>query len=286
MMVEMFDWTCKHEKQLSTVLLVVALVTFIASVGLFLSGQILPFNFLPERLVPSSLLATIMPALSVLLVYELLLLTLAVREPFVVFVRREFEIISLIVLRDLFKKLEELSVSDDNRLLLELTVVAIGSIVLYFFVEVLERIQRNFIKGELKEDLPDKVPWLKEPKRWLELALLVFFAGLVVYETIGLVVGIPGAGYDRLFLTLVFSGLIVFSVVQLFMTLLATSSYEVLFEHSALVLASVVVLIALPKDSLTGVPMIIAALLFVIATLLLHGFARGQALIGVWRQLK
>lgn len=123
-------------------------------------------------------------------------------------------------------------------------------------------------------------------KGWFESGLFIFFTGLVAYEAVGWLVGVPSAGFNAAFLELTFSALIVFNVVLLFLTLFSTEGYETLFEHSALVLASLTVLIAISKDPIIAVPLIIAALLFVIVTLLLHGFARGRPITGQMKTLK
>lgn len=152
----MMSWVINHEKFVKHALLTVALVVFLLAVAAYLSTRVFDIVMLPERFVPDSLLAALTPAISVLLVYELLLLTTSVTGPFVVFIRRQFEIISLIVLRDLFKIMDGLAVTETPPpdLLIELAVVAIGSIILYFFVEVLERIEIRFVNGTLKKELP------------------------------------------------------------------------------------------------------------------------------------
>jgi hypothetical protein len=284
----MADWIKQHEKRIKQALLLTAAGVFV--LGFLLHGVTLvwPGAPIPERFIPPSFLAAITPAISVLLVYELLLLTLAVRGPFVVFVRREFEVISLIVLRELFKKMDELSLSDTvtGGLLGDVAIIAAGSIVLYFFVEVLERIERRFVSGALKKEIANDARWLQAVKNGLEVGLLAFFAGLAVYEGAGWTLGVPGTGFDAFFLQAVFLALIFYNVMSLFLTLLATEGYETLFEHSALVLASITVLVALPKQTIVAMPLIIVALLFVIMTLLLHGFARGYSMRGMVRRIK
>ncbi len=281
----LFSYIESKEARVKKVLLASALLVFISSVLVYGLSFLFPDLPIPKQLVPPTLLTAITPALSVLLVYELFLLTLATHGPFIMFVRREFEVISLIVLRDLFKILDNLAADTTQQLLTEVVVVMVGSIVLYFFVEVLERIERNFVGGELKQNLPGQNQILHFLKSILETGVLIFFAGLVAYEGIGSLVGMEAAGYGPTFLHIVFSALIIYNVIMLFITLLATDSYEVLFEHSALVLASIIVLIALEKDQVVGVPMIIGALLFVICTMFLHGFARGESLSRLFRKI-
>lgn len=284
----MMNWIVAHQKGIKHALLLTALLTFLLAVVSYSISRLFAPGFIPEQFIPSSLLGAITPAISVLLVYELLLLTLSVKGPFVIFIRRQFEVISLIVLRDLFKKMDELAVTDiiPAHLLVELAVVGVGSILLYFFVEVLERIESNFIKGALKEELPTKNSWLHSTKGWFEAGLFVFFTVIVAYEAVGWLAGVPGTGFNQAFLELTFSGLIIFNVTLLFLTLLATEGYEILFEHSALIVASLTVLIAISKDTLVAIPLIIAALLFVIVTLMLHGFARGRSISGQLKLLR
>lgn len=256
-----------------------ALVTFMLSLLLFFLGRLLPDIPIPQRFVPDSLLQTITPPLSIILIYELLLLTLATTGSFVTFVVRQFEIVSLIIVRDLFKRLDALSAGFETHLLIEIAVVAFGGVLLYFMIEVLERIEAHFTLGDLKEELPaGNTHKQRQFKNFIELGLMMYFLTLVAIEGVGFIIGIPGMGYNDSFIRLVFSGLIVFSIFLLLLVMIVQRSYEVLFEHTALVLAAVVVLIALEGEMIIAIPMIISALLFVILTLLLHGFARGKSI--------
>lgn len=267
----------KHEKLIGKLLIGAALATFLVSLTFFGIDLVWP-GVLPERLVPRSLLATITPGIIMLLLYELYILVLSTRGTFIGFIHVQFEIISLIILRDLFKKLDELSHGVTPHLLTELTVVAIGSIVLYFFVEILERIRHNLSFAAYEEKELARLTWTQRGKRGLRILLGTYFFFLVLAEGIGWLAGIPGTGFDTRFLTLVFGGLIVYNVLMLFAVLLISNSYETLFEHSALVLASSVVLVSLRLDPVVAIPLIVGALLFVIATLMLHGFARGASI--------
>ncbi|HSH18107.1 MAG TPA: hypothetical protein VK978_01865 [Candidatus Saccharimonadales bacterium] len=268
-------------------LLVVALLTFVVGMLTLLIDSLFPGLGIPQRFVPKSVLAAVVPGLSVLLVYELLLVILAARGPLVPFVRHMFELVSLIVLRDLFKKLEELSANGHTGLYLEVGVIAAGSLLLYFLAEVLQRIESNVVGQELTEqDLPKPNRRLNRLKDMLEIILLAAFVVLTLFEGIGWLLGIPGTGFAKSFLNYSFLGIIVFNFFLLFISLLDTDDYETLFEYSALLLASVIVFIALPLHPFIQLPMIIAAFLFVLITLFLHGFARGQRLGTLFRQLR
>ncbi|MBC7546683.1 hypothetical protein H7171_02960 [Candidatus Saccharibacteria bacterium] len=276
-----------QRSKIKLVMLGISLAVFLIGVALYLGS--LAFNELPvsARFVPNSVLMAITPALSVLLVYELFVLILSVQDTLVTFIRHLFEVVSLIVIRDMFKSLEQLSSNPDTRLYIEFGVIAIGSLVVYFLVEVLERIENNFISMSLEiKDSPKKSALLAYVKNYLELLLILAFLGLSLYQGIAWLAGVHGTGYNTAFLNIAFSGVIFFNFILLFLSLFATDNYETLFEYSSLVLASAIVLIALPKNPLIYVPLIISALLFVIITMLMHGFARGQSLGSLFRQIK
>lgn len=276
-----------QRSKIKLVMLAISLAVFLIGVTLYLGS--LAFDGLPvsARFLPNSVLMAITPALSVLLVYELFVLILSVQDTLVTFIRHLFEVVSLIVIRDMFKSLEQLSSSPDTRLFIEFGVIATGSLVVYFLVEVLERIENNFISMSLEiKDSPKKNALLAYVKNYLELLLLLAFLGLSLYQGIAWLAGVYGTGYNTAFLNIAFSGVIFFNFILLFLSLFATDNYETLFEYSSLVLASAIVLIALPKNPLIYVPLIISALLFVIITMLMHGFARGQSLGSLFRQIK
>lgn len=273
----MFNFFLSREKQITKYLLWSAFVVFVLSM---ISYGVNTFfaTPLPERFVPTSLFAAITPAISVLLVYELFALTLGTRGSFVSFIHREFEIISLIVLRDVFKQLDNLSAHVTNQLLLELVIVAVGSLVLYFLVEVLERIKQQIVSGKLEQAHFSESKVMRAIDHVVEAGLLLYFVAIVIYEGVGWILGIQGLGFSTQFLELVFAGLVVYNIVNLFMVLIVSHTYETLFEHSALVLASSIVFITLSEPPYISVPMVIGALSFVVITLFLHGFTRGESL--------
>lgn len=273
----MFDFFLKHEKVITLWLLWLAFGVFIIALINLGIGTLLP-GFLPKQFVPNSLFAAITPAISVLLVYELLLLTLGTRGSFVSFIHREFEIISLIVLRDVFKQLDNLSLGVTPQLLNDLTFVAVGSLVLYLLVEVLERVNQQIVSGKLDQAHVSQNKVINFLSHIVETILLIYFVAIVFYEGIGWLLGTPGLGFSTQFLELVFMALITYNIINLFMILIVSHTYETLFEHSALVLASSIVFITLSEPPHIAVPMVIGALTFVVLTLFLHGFARGETL--------
>lgn len=274
----------KHEKVITRFLLIGAFLIFLVSVVFYLTDIVFP-NILPKQVVPTSIFSTIPPAISVVLLYELFILTLSAGDSFIRFIHREFEIISLIVLRDVFKKLDNLSAGVTSDLLLELVVVTIGSLVLYFFVEVLERIASN-LKNAVQAKPSKSDRWVLSIKTIFISMLLFYFLGMTTYELIGMLSGQSGFGFDKTFLEYIFRGLVLFNIAMLFVVLIVEHSYETLFEHSALILASSIVLISFSEKPLIAIPMVVAALLFVIATLLLHGFARGESIRLTLKKIK
>lgn len=260
-------------------LLFLAIGVFAAGLLAYMLSAAWPGLPLPARFVPQTLLGTLLPPFSIILVYELFLLVLSATGSVVTFVRHLFEVVSLILLRDLFKRLDELSASFNSGLLTEIAVVAVGAVALYALIEVLQRLERHFIGGELAEEIPGHEGRQQRVfKDVLELLLLVFFLGLTLYEGLGWLLGWPGTGFNDVFINLAFSGVIIYSVFLLLLVLTTIESYETLFEHSALVLTAVIALVAFEAPIMVQVGMLLASLLFVIVVMLLHGFARGKSL--------
>lgn len=271
----LLDFLKRHEPFITRFLLITAFIVFLLCVFFYLFDMAFP-DILPKSIVPASIFSTITPAISVVLLYELFVLTLSAGGSFISFIHREFEIISLIVLRDVFKKLDSLSSGVNTELLTELAIVAIGSLVLYFFVEILERIASN-VKTNTEPRPQRSDNWVSSIKTVFISILLFYFLYMTGYEIVGMLGGHAGFGFDKTFLEYIFKGLVLFNIAMLFVVLIVEHSYETLFEHSALILASSVVLISLSEKPLIAIPMVTIALLFVITTLLLHGFARGES---------
>lgn len=256
-------------------LLLVAAIVFGLALVLYVCNWLGALPTALQRFAPASILGVLTPALTVVLMYEMMLLALALRHSLVRFTQVLFEVVSLVILRELFKRLDHLVLAGPlvPAELLELMIVMAGSLALYFLIEVLERVQRRYSR---RVDFEPRR--LVAVKQVLSAGATVGLSGLILLNTVGWLLGWPSAGFDMDFLRVVFSLLVLVSAALLLASILFVHTYETVFEYSALTLSAVVCLLALGLPPVTKVMLVTIAAVFSIGTLSLHGFARGDSL--------
>ncbi len=258
-------------------LLLLAIGVF--AVALLLYGANLLNIRLPlaPNLIPKSLFATLVPPLTVLTVYELVHLAVAVQAPLVQFIRTLFQVVSVTILSDLMKDLSKLPLRGPSvAQLTEPGMLLAAAFLLYLLIEFLERLERRHVRSSKPKMTPRLAPY-RNVFAW---GLLAYVVGFAAYNAVGLLTSIPHVGFTDEFLRLIFSGFVIVNVFILLIALFFVKTYETLFEFFALVLASVMVLYAVPLATPPKLTIVFAALIFSIATLSLSGFARNNSPTG------
>ncbi len=258
-------------------MLLLSIIIFAAALLIYathLIGIKLPLS---DKLIPDSLLATLIPPLTIITVYELVRLAVSIQASLAQFIRTLFQVVSVIIISDLLKNMAKLPV--DNLELGHLAgpgMLLASSVLLYFFIELLERRELRILKSKHPKITPYLSPYRKV-FAWGLLAYVVLFSA---YTAGALLFGWPHAEYLTEFLRLIFAGFVIANVFILLIALFFVKTYETLFEFFALVLASVMVFFALPLQTLPRIVIIFAALFFAIAILSLHGYARSSESAG------
>lgn len=258
-------------------LAVFALIAFIGGVGLFGIDHFWGNALISDRLVPDTLFGALGPPLMILLFYELLSLAQSFSHSLIECVRRQFEVLSLILLRDVFKDID-LLVSGSQysvRLLTDIAIIAFGSVGLYFVIELLERLQKRYDKMTAHVI---SAGYTRAKNALSALAVITITVIASVFVLRWLLVP-NSTGLDAQYFAVSLSCIALFSALLLFISIIYVKGYESLFENSALVLASLVSILSLNFDPSVRVLALILSAVFVVTTLLLHGFARGKTSI-------
>lgn len=267
----------QSEQRVRNGFLIVAGLIFAIELGLFFAHQI-NLNFIPERFVPKNFLDTINAPLTLILVYEIYLLVASTSHSIIEFISKQFEVITLIILRSVFKDLSHLSTYPDITLATPLVwtigISLVGSLFLYFLIEVFQRFQQQFSTRELSLEPQG----LTEAKQQSTILLSVFVLAVTLYYGTIWIMG-TGTGFEINYFKQIFSLLIIFDVVLLILSMHYFNSFELLFEYSALILASVLVLIAIPLAVPAKLVLVSSALIFCIGTVRLHSFVRENELV-------
>jgi uncharacterized membrane protein (DUF373 family) len=249
----------------------IAVVSYVVALLLvFLTNRGISIGF--SHLVPPSYLSAIAAPLTVLLVYELYLLVLAFKKSIVDFLQKQFEIVALLIVRDLFKYVGQ---AGDTLFTITATNVAmalalVGVLVVYGLIEFLERFEARYATEELSQESS----LVTKGKSALSLMLLVWLAGVTIYYLWGGLLGFAGSGLTKPYFGTVFTILLIADIFILLLTLVSKDKFSHVFEYSLFTLASVALRLALPLSTLEKTIVTAAAVLLTMVVIYLHRFVR------------
>ena len=217
-------------------------------------------------LVPTNHFHAVSEAFSVLLGFEILGLVFVLPESISDSVGKQFEILSIILLRESFQEFvhfdepirwELVSVS-----LLPILTDALGGLLTFVALGLFYRFQRH----RRITDSQAAQERFRSTKRLLALVLLATFASIGAQDTWGyLVRGAPGHFFDTFFTLLVFS-----DILLIFLSLRYTTSYQVVFRNSGFALATVFIRLAVTAPTYYNVALSLGSVVFAVCLTLAY----------------
>ena len=208
---------------------------------------------------------------SVLLVYEVYLLIYYLRSSTTIYIGKQYEIMALILIRNLFKDLSETdfrmaSWSDWLHIALfrDLGAVALAFTLIYLFYRISGMYAPHAIESEEEQLIGTKLSSFVRAKKILSGGLLLVFIGLGSYSLLswtGSLLGwmdSPGVDFNHIFFDEFYTFLILSDVCILLFSLLYTDDFPVIIRNSSFVVSTILL-----KLSLTAQPGMAQILLLV-----------------------
>ena len=221
-------------------------------------------GLLPEyvaTLTPSNHFYAVNLAFSLLLVLEVLSLIFVLSTSVSKSLGKQFEILTLILLRNSFKEFshmhEPISVALDSEPLLHVAASSLAALAIFIILGVYYRVQR--IQGYLK-DSEERARYVMT-KKMIALVLLSIFVSVGVYDAVDFVAnGVLHDFFITLYTVLIFADILLVLVTQRFMP-----SFHAVFRNSGFVIATLFMRIALSAEPFYAAGIGVAAALFALA---------------------
>ncbi|MEI7694941.1 MAG: hypothetical protein WCI64_04760 [Chlorobium sp.] len=255
----------------------VLIITFL---GAFALIELRRQGWLPEGLaaiLPSSHYYAINIAFSMLLALEVLGLVFSLANSLSDSVGKQFEILSLILLRQSFKEFiyfkEPLVWVEASKPVLHILSNAGGALLIFFLLGIYYKLQHHRSLTQNSVTTNDFIL----SKKIVSLLLLIIFIGIGLTDALLYLRGEPTYDFFALFYTaLIFSDLLLVLV-----SLRYSSSYESLFRNSGFAVSTVVVRLALTAPSYLNVLLGVGAMVFAIGiTVAYNGFENTRTVKG------
>ncbi len=227
-------------------------------------------------------IAAIYTPFSFILAYEVYLLIYYLPKSFTIYISKQYEIISLIIIRRIFKDLSNLTLSSEWFTIkydLQFTYDIIASLLLFFLIYqfyIQSKKRYNYDNDELKKEGIARFIKFKQILATL-LVPVVFFVTIYSftnwsYSSIGVNTdsNISFTNINNIFFEQFFSILIITDVILLLFSFFHTDEFHKVFRNSGFIISTILLRISFSVTGLLNTVLIISAITFGLIILIIY----------------
>jgi len=269
------------KRRIEKAILTIAIVSFLVHLALILlvDAGVLSMN---SQLLDSPVAAIYTP-FSFILIYEVYLLIYYLPQSITTYIGKQYEIITLIIIRRLFKDLANLKLTSDWFELqddLQFTYDLLASVILFFLIYLfyVQSLQRRKLLKRGGDDQTNIKRFI-ELKKAIATVLVPVLFGTAVYYFLswGLAAaGIREAGslsfknINSVFFDEFFTILIVVDVILLLASFYYSDRFHKVIRNSGFVISTILIRLSFSVEGVVNTALIITAILFGLLMLLIH----------------
>lgn len=216
---------------------------------------------------------------SFILIYEVYLLIYYLPKSFTTYITKQYEIITLIIIRKLFKDLSALELTENWFEIkgdLQFTYDLIASILLFYLIYLFQKQEKRkiIIQGTIQPVIEKFV----KNKKLIAIILLPLFFVMALYTLIDWSTGIikisntlpTFESINNLFFDEFFTVLILVDVVLLLISFFYTDQFHKIIRNSGFVISTILIRMSFGVSGLISTILIVAAVLFGLAIITIH----------------
>jgi hypothetical protein len=262
------------------IILQIAIVSFFIHLAIiyFLKFDFIEFPINSE-LLKNPISAAYTP-FSFILIYEVYLLIYYLPKSFTTYITKQYEIITLIIIRKLFKDLAALELSADWFEIkgdLQFTYDLIASLLLFYLIFLFQKQgNKKVVQQEKNKPIIEK---FIGKKKLIAVILVPLFFVMALYTLIDWSAGISGLSANKLpsfesinnlFFDQFFTVLILVDVVLLLISFFYTDKFHKIIRNSGFVISTILIRMSFVSSGLTSTILIVVAVLFGLAIITIH----------------
>ena len=256
-------------------------ILYLASIGFIIHLLIIflkNYGFVDLDHIDSKLLTNPISALytpfSFILIYEAYLLIFYIPRSFTTAISKQFEIISLIVIRKIFGDIPLVNLQSswfDNQYNLQLIYDLVGIIVIFFLIYLFRKAKDNLPKKPVSEKL-DRFIASKKLLSITLLPILIAICVLSFYNWIStsLITNTFDQDLNYLFFNEFFTLLIVVDVFILLISFQYTERYSQLIRNTGFIISTILLRLSFSAVGLSSILLIISGILFGLLILVIY----------------
>lgn len=270
------------KKAIERIILIIAIASFVVHLFFIYFAELFPF-LNPESPLLGSPIAAVYTPFSFILVYEVYLLVYYLPRSITTYISKQYEIISLIIIRRLFKDLANLKLSTDWFTIkddLQFTYDILASVMLFYLLYWFYRLNKR--RRTLNPDtasLSFSIDKFVTFKKVIAVILVPLLLGLAAY-TFGKWGYLEFTDNDgslkelkninNIFFDEFFTVLIVVDVLLLLVSFFYTDKYHKVIRNSGFVISTILIRISFSVDGLVNTVLIVFAVIFGLIILAIH----------------
>ena len=221
-----------------------------------------------ESLLLTNPISAIYTPFSIILYYEIFLLIFYLPRSFTTSILKQFEIISLIVIRRIFYDIPKLDLGSNNWFEnadnLQITYDLICILILFFLIYLF-----NYVKTNIDIKKTKNIDKFIDSKKIISVLLIpvmivLFVIGLYNWYSIGISTNFASSFYyvNEVFYNTFFSILIIADVFILLLSFLYTERYSQIMRNTGFIICTILIRLSFSSTGLTNLLLIISSVLF------------------------
>ena len=245
-----------------------ASIGFIFHLSLVLLNNNSIINIGNESLLLTNPISAIYTPFSIILYYEIFLLIFYLPRSFTTSILKQFEIISLIVIRRIFYDIPKLDLGSNNWFEnadnLQITYDLICILILFFLIYLFNYVKTNIVvkKGKNIDKFIDSKKIISV--LLIPVMIVLFIIGLYNWYSIGISTNFASSFYyvNEVFYNTFFSILIIADVFILLLSFLYTERYSQIMRNTGFIICTILIRLSFSSSGLTNLLLIISSVLF------------------------
>ncbi len=273
----------KTKKKSEIVIIYIAILSFLIHLALIVLVKLQVINFLDYSYLLNNPIAAIYTPFSFILIYEVYLLVFYLPKSTSIYIGKQYEIISLIIIRRIFKDLSKLEFTNnwfENKNDLNFMFDLISILLLFLLIFIFYKLNNENEKTRKSDaDLKPEILKFIQLKKNIATILVPLFLALSFYSfgnwihesffSIGKMVnGIKDI--NTIFFDDFFTILILIDVLLLLFSLMHSDNFSKVIRNSGFIISTIMLKLSFATDGLLNTVLIVSAVLFGVIILKIH----------------
>ena len=264
----------KSKKNIEKYVLVASVISFIFHLILIYLNKFEVVKIYDPYNLLNNPISAIYTPFSFILIYEIYLLIYYLPRSISTYISKQFEIITLIVIRRIFKDISDMDITKDlifNAINKNIFIDLIAALLLFFLIYLF---RRNSIKSERNSDQESFNTFLRI-KQWTSCLLIPILSALAV---INFVIWLSASYFNPVELSSInsiffdefFQILILVDVLLLIISFFNSDSFHTIIRNSGFIISTILIRISFMAEGLINIILILSSLLFGLFILLIY----------------